>query len=328
MTVGAARSAGCALFFAIACATKPLARPIEAPAEATRQLAWLEQPVPADTLPSSSATNALNADPLAPPASSVSVDDAGADPRRALVYALDTARVERLVVTLTAEIGGVKSLVPVRPYQVASFVAHVLVSSRAVGLRAGHGAWHTWEVRSVEGEAPRGIPDQLELGFDQLGTPHRGMRREHPPHDERAALVLYGVSHCLRALAQPLPGDPVGEGASWHGESEVAEWGLPGKRKVRYRLRSLGEGRASIVASGETIAERPGKAAPSELAENESYDLRERATFTREAEVVLESPIAEGRQTELILVSGVQKTAGKLVPFDARATLECRVRRE
>jgi hypothetical protein len=65
-----------------------------------------------------------------------------------------------------------------------------------------------------------------------------------------------------------------------------------------------------------------------QLMEGESYDVSDKTTFTREVDVRLDSPNAEGRQTEIVVVTGLRKHEGAIVPFDARFTLECRVRRE
>jgi hypothetical protein len=318
---------GGALLLASACAQVEPVRHAEPASNAAAELAWLEEPMPVESGPPSTGRNALGPDPPAPPSPTVFVDDPGEGPRRELRYELGTDRVERFVVTLTAEASGDTELVPVRLYQVAPFVAHVRVSSRALRNREGSGAIHTWDVLSVEGGAPRGIPDQLKVGVDEHGKLYRGLQLEHPPHDERATRIMHGTIHCLRALVLPLPGDAVGQGASWNGEGAVNDWGLAGQRATRYRLQSFGVGRADIVASGRTVAKRPTRS-PGRLAEGESYDVSQTTTFTSEATVQLDSAIAEGRRTEIIVVHGLKLRTGALVPFDSRFTLECRVRRE
>jgi hypothetical protein len=247
----------------------------------------------------------------------VFVDDAGTSPRRELLYELGRQRAERWVVALTAEGSGATTLVPTRPYQVASFVAHV-----------SHRSHSAWRVTSIDGEAPSGIPDDLGLGFDERGTYHRGMPDEYWPHDERATLVLYAVSHCLRSLVEPLPAEAVGEGATWHGEKRVSDWGPPGTSVTRYFLRSVRAGHLSVEATGEAIAAPASHPPASSLGHDESFDVRQETTFTRTSDVRLDSALAEGTQTEIVRVSALEEQASALVPVDAEFTLECRVRRE
>jgi hypothetical protein len=312
--VGAPCRAGCALLLTLGCAAAP-SRVQPASSEAERQLAWLERPPPRD-LRSYPPTNVLRADPVVVPAT-VFVDDPGTSPRRELLYELGRRRAERWVVALTAEGSGATTLVPTRPYQVASFVAHVSHMSHA-----------GWRVTSIDGETPSGIPDELALGFDRRGTYHPGISGEYWPHDARATLVLHAVGHCLRSLVEPLPAEAVGEGATWHGEKQVSDWGLPGTLATRYLLRTAGMGHVSVVATGKASAQPASAAPPRDLGHDESYDLSQETTLTRESEVRLDSAVAEGHQTEIVKVRAMQEQASAFVPLDAEFTLECRVRRE
>jgi hypothetical protein len=319
---------GGALLLASACVQVEPARHAEPASNAAAELAWLEEPLSVEGGSPSTGRNALGPDPPKPPAPTVIVDDAGDAPRRQLRYEHGSARVERFVVTLTAEGSGDTELVPARLYQVAPFVAHVTVSSRALNSREGSRAFHTWELLSVEGEAPRGIPDQLQVGVDELGTLYRGPQQEYSPQDERAMLVTHATIRCLRALVLPLPAEAVGQNASWNGGGAVNAWGLAGRSTAGYRLQSLGARRAAVVASGRIVAERLPSLPPPRMAEGESYDVSQTTTFTSEAAVQLDSPLAEGRRTEVVVVHGVKLRNGAHVRFDSRFTLECRVRRE
>ena len=324
--MASSRGAGCALWVAVACSANRPASHAEPRSQAAREIAWLEEPTPPDTR--GGTTNALGPDPPSPPAPTVFIDDPGASPRLQVTYGFAVDRVDRFAVALTTDAAGTVDLTPPRPYQIPSFVAHVEVSSRVFRGRSGPGAWQRWWVLSIEGESPTAVRDDIDVGVDLHGTTRRVMQGDYVPHEQRVFRMLYAVNRCLRAMVQPLPGEAIGAGASWHGETPANDWGPSGKRVARYQLRSFADGRLTIVASGETIAVWPKAPNADQLMEGESYDVSDKTTFTREVDVRLDSPIAEGRQTEIVVVTGLRKHEGAIVPFDARFTLECRVRRE
>ncbi len=182
----------------------------------------------------------------------VALIDAGAEPRRQLVYVFKKGRRDRVRVTsstaLTLAVGGKTLPTPSMPD------VRMLGDVRVLSVGAAGDAWRKLLIDAVELLPPPGSPPLPAALTDSLGSIRGlgGHDRVQPNglvssmeldtrhvQDPQLQQLLASLQAALGQMSAPFPDEAVGVGGRWKVSTRVTEQGMPFRQEATYRLESL-----------------------------------------------------------------------------------------